>query len=302
MAMIKLVDTTLRDGGLVNDFQFTDAFAQAVYRANAQAGVAWMEFGYRADKKLFPPERYGKWKYATDEDIRAVVGEHSPMRISVMCEVGRCDYRQDLHPKVESPVDIIRVATYLDDLPQALQMMDHAKGLGYEVTCNLMAVSRCERKALEQGLEALGASCAMGVYVVDSFGALVPKDIRALTELFLERLEGKAVGIHAHNNMQCAFANTLAAMETGATLLDGSAGGMGRGAGNCPMELLAGYLGYPIEPLLGLDMDRGGSWGYNTSYLLTGLTDSHPASAIAATAAGDRDYGKQLRRLRGERP
>ena len=69
---VRVLDATLRDGGLVNDFYFTDDFVYDLYKANLAAGVDYMEFGYRADKKQFDVNKFGKWKFAEDEDIRAI--------------------------------------------------------------------------------------------------------------------------------------------------------------------------------------------------------------------------------------
>ena len=147
---------------------------------------------------------------------------------------------------------------------------------------------------------------AAAVYIVDSYGALYPKQARKLTRLYHNILSpaGKEVGMHAHNNQQCAFANTLEAKDLGAKWLDGTAFGMGRGAGNCHSEALVAYLNgkkYHVEPLLKLVEDwmlpmkeRGIEWGYNTSYMLTGLTNQHPRTAIAATKKKDTNYVEQF--------
>lgn len=304
---IRIVDATLRDGGLVNDFFFRDSCVRAIYEANIAAGVDYMEFGYRADKKMFDVDKFGKWKFSSDEDIRAVVGDNNTgMKISIMADVGRCDFKNEFHKKNESPVDLIRVATYIDTIPECIEMIEFAVKQGYEATCNLMAISKCTDTQLVKALDMLAASPALGAYVVDSYGALYPKQVQKITRLFYEKLApvGKLTGIHAHNNQQCAFANTIEATNVGARLLDGTAYGMGRGAGNCHMEALLGYLNgkkYHIEPILDLVQkemiplnEQGALWGYNTSYLLTGLTNSHPRTAIAATKNGETNFREQF--------
>ena len=93
---IKVVDCTMRDGGLVNNFEFTDDFVKDLYRTNIKAGVDYMEFGYKASRELFDPDKFGKWKFCSEDDIRAIVGENnSDMKISVMADVGRCDYKHE---------------------------------------------------------------------------------------------------------------------------------------------------------------------------------------------------------------
>ena len=116
---IKVLDATLRDGGLCNDFDFSDSFVKALYQTNVKAGVDYMEFGYKADPDLFHEDEFGKWKFCRDDDIRAVVGDNNTgMKISVMADVGRCNYERDIIPKSESPIDMVRIATYLHTIPK----------------------------------------------------------------------------------------------------------------------------------------------------------------------------------------
>lgn len=307
---LKVVDATLRDGGLINDFRFDDTFVTALYKADIAAGVDYMEFGYRASKRMFSVNDFGKWKFTADEDIWKVIGKNDPrMKIAVMVDVGRTDFKEDIHPKKNSPVTLFRVATYIETIREAIEMIDHISSMGYETTCNIMAVSRCTQEQLTEALNALAQTPVSAVYVVDSYGALYPKQTRKLTRLYRDILApfGKEVGIHAHNNQQCAFANTIEAMDCGAKWLDCTAYGMGRGAGNCHSEALIGYLNgkkYHAEPLLKQVQDymlpmkeNGMEWGYNTSYMLTGLTNQHPRTAIAASQNKDHEFTEQFRFL-----
>ena len=92
---IQILDATIRDGGLVNNFDFSEDFINALYRANVKAGVDYMEFGYKASKELFDPDKFGKWKFCEEEDIRKVVGENnSDLKISVMADGNFHNYRK----------------------------------------------------------------------------------------------------------------------------------------------------------------------------------------------------------------
>lgn len=307
---LKIVDVTLRDGGLVNDFFFDDAFAKQLYKANLTAGIDYMEFGYRASKKQFDDSKFGKWKFTSDDDIWEVIGEKNPrMKLSLMVDVGRTDYREDIAPRSKSPVDLFRVATYIETIPEAIEMINYISSLGYDTTCNIMAITKCTDEQIANALYAVAQTPALAVYIVDSYGALYPKQARKLTRLYHKILApvGKEVGMHAHNNQQCAFANTLEAKDLGAKWLDGTAFGMGRGAGNCHSEALVAFLNgkkYHVEPLLKLVeewmlpmKEKGIEWGYNTSYMLTGLTNQHPRTAIAATKEMDTQYIEQFKFL-----
>ncbi len=307
---IKVVDCTLRDGGLVNNFAFTDEFARDLYQANVKAGVDYMEFGYKASKELFDPKGYGKWKFCEEKDIRAIVGENkSPLKISVMADVGRCDYKKDILPKKDSVVDMVRVATYIHQIPAAVEMIGHLKKKGYEVTVNIMAVSKVNTDDLDAGLMLLSRSPVDTIYLVDSFGFFYPEQITKLSQKYVEIAEssGKNVGIHAHNNQQLAFANTIEACRMGVSLLDATVNGMGRGAGNCFMESLLSFMKNPkydempiirfVENHMLKLKAEGAVWGYDIPYLVTGILNSHPSAAIKFIKGQRTDYCNFMQEL-----
>ena len=140
---IKVLDCTIRDGGLMNNHAFDDKLVRDVYKALATAGVDYMELGYKNSKKLFSPKEFGKWKFCDDEDIKKVIDgiDSNGMKISVMCDIGRVDM-DDIKPKKESPVDMIRVASYVKDIDKAIAMVNEFHDKGYETTINIMAISR----------------------------------------------------------------------------------------------------------------------------------------------------------------
>jgi 4-hydroxy 2-oxovalerate aldolase len=302
---IRVLDSTLRDGGLVNDFNFTDDFVRALYRTNIAAGVDYMEMGYRASKAMFDVNQFGAWKFSDDEKILEVIGEIDPaIKLAIMADVGRCDYKTDIRPKSESPISLIRVATYLHQMPEALEMIDDAKNKGYEVSCNIMAISTSQETDIRSALDMLASSPVDIIYLVDSFGSLYPEQIKRLSNLYKEYTQksGKILGMHAHNNQQLAFANTIEALDNGVDWLDATYAGMGRGAGNCPMENLLGLFSntkYDIFPALQFTeshmeplKEAGLQWGYDTPYLLTGIHNQHPRSAISYIKSGRKDIAK----------
>ena len=307
---IKVFDCTLRDGGLVNNFFFSDEFVRDLYQMNIKAGVDYMEFGYKADKELFDVDKFGKWKFCNDDDIRAIVGDNdSGLKISVMADVGRTDFRNDITDKANSPVDMIRVATYIHTIPTALEMVEYCHKKGYETTINIMAISKSNDSDLNDALEIIGRSCVDTIYLVDSYGSLYPEQMRRLAEKYLEYGDkyDKKIGIHAHNNQQLAFANTIETLTMGVSYLDCTVSGMGRGAGNCSTELLLGFLKNPkyhITPVLKFienQIDKlksdGVIWGYDIPYLLTGRMNQHPRDAIQFIADKRSDYANLYRYL-----
>lgn len=300
---IKVLDCTLRDGGLVNNFGFTDEFVKDLYLANIKAGVDYMEFGYKASKEIFDPKAFGKWKFCDEEDIRAIVGDNmTDLKISVMADVGRTNYREDILNSKDSVIDMVRVATYINTIPEAIAMIEDAGNKGYETTVNIMAVSKVRDEELNEGLELLGKSGVDAIYLVDSFGAFYPEQIISLSDKYLNVAEkyNKKIGIHAHNNQQLAFANTIEALSVGVSYLDATVSGMGRGAGNCYMELLLSFLRNPkynkvaimsfVEKHIMKLKEEGVTWGFDIPYMLTGILNSHPSSAIQFMKEKRTDY------------
>lgn len=300
---IKVLDCTLRDGGLVNDFFFTDEFVKALYLANIKAGVDYMEFGYKASKEMFDVNKFGKWKFCNDKDIREIVGDNkTDMKLSVMADVGRCDFKKDILNKKDSPIDLIRIATYINTIPAAIEMIEDCTKKGYETTVNIMAISKSNDVDIDAALDLLCKSSVGTIYLVDSYGSLYPEQVSALAQRYLEVANkyGKKVGIHAHNNQQLAFANTIEAVIGGVCYLDATVSGMGRGCGNCPSEILLGFLKnpkYKINPLLQFIenyivplRESGVVWGYDIPYLLTGILNQHPKTAIQFEKEERKDY------------
>ena len=120
---IKVVDCTIRDGGLTNDSHFTLETVRAAYRAACDAGIDYVELGYRNSKELFPTKDFGAWKYCDDEKIREVIdGIESNLKISIMVDAHRVK-EQTFAPAHESPVDLIRVATYVKDIDKAIDLI-----------------------------------------------------------------------------------------------------------------------------------------------------------------------------------
>lgn len=305
---IKVFDCTVRDGGLINDHYFTDDFVRAVYQALSKSGVDYMEFGYRSSRELFPPKDYGAWKYCDDEKIRQVIdGIESDLKISVMVDSYRVK-EQQFAPADESPVDMFRAATYAKYIDSAIELINKCHDLGYETTSNIMAISKEIEPDLIEALDQLAKSPVDVVYVVDSFGALYSEQIEYMVKLYQEHLPGKTLGVHCHNNQQLAFANTIEGVIHGANYVDGSLYGIGRGPGNCCLELLVGFLKNPkfnLTPILKVIQDhmipmrKEIEWGYLIPYFVTGILNEHPRSAIAYRKTDDKDkYAEFYEKMR----
>jgi 4-hydroxy 2-oxovalerate aldolase len=287
---IKVVDCTVRDGGLMNKWQFDDNFVRHVYQALSKAKVDYMEIGYLSSEKAFDRKQYGPWRFCAEEELQRIIGdEEKNIKLSAMADIGRIDF-DDIPPKSESSLDMVRVACYVHQVDAAIALAHHCLDKGYEATINLMAVSTVGLRDLNEALDDLSKSRVPIIYLVDSFGAFYSEDIDMLAAKYLERLPGKTIGIHCHNNQQLAFANTIAGIIAGINYLDGTLYGIGRGAGNCPLELLLSFLKNPkfkVRPLIEciekeiFSWGKKIDWGYSIPYMVTGVLNQHPRSAMA---------------------
>lgn len=307
---VKVFDCTIRDGGLVNNFQFEDKFVKAVYDTCIKAGVDYMEIGKNNSATIQSPSEFGKWNFCAEEDIRKIVGKNNTsLKIAVMSDIGRT-VKDELKPKKDSVVDMVRVAAYIHQIPAAIELIEDAHKKGYETTINIMAISKAMSDELDEALEVLSKTSVDIIYLVDSFGSFYPEQISLLANKYMKvaKASGKLVGVHTHNNIQLAYANTIEAMIYGASVLDVTISGLGRGAGNCPMELLIGFLKnpkYKLMPVLKfieefmVPLEKQLDWGYSVPYMLTGQLNEHPRTAMKARENDDNNFCDQYRALLG---
>ena len=296
---IKVLDCTIRDGGLMNNHLFSDDLVRGVFKAVNQSGVDYIELGYKADENQFKRGEFGPMKFCTEKDLENVIGDQEVnCKVSVMADIGRFDPNSVI-PKGESYIDMMRVASYVKDIDKAIDFVNILNAKGYETTINIMAVSHARERELDEALEQVEKESAVNVvYLVDSFGALYSEQICHLANKYITAMPTREIGIHAHNNQQLAFANTIEAIIQGINFLDGTIFGIGRAAGNCPLELLLGFLKNPkfnIRPILdvlGSDfvkLREEIEWGYTIPYMITGILDLHPRAGMKLRNSEDKD-------------
>lgn len=302
---LKVLDCTIRDGGLINNHLFSDELVRAVYDTCIAAGIDYMEVGYKNSPKQFPKKDFGPWRHCDEEDLNRVLSDHDAdatgLKLSCMADAGgKSDWKTQIVPRSESVLDMIRVAFYAHQVSEAVEMIEHCHELGYETMANLMAVSNVEDVEIDTVLTAIAPTHAGTMVIVDSFGHLYREQIDRLYKRYSEAMAGtgKEIGIHAHNNMQLAFANTIEAIILGANRADGTMFGLGRGAGNCHMELLLGFLRNPkfrLRPIIELlqnhiiPLRETVEWGPLVPYNITGMMNLHPRAAMQFRAGADKD-------------
>ena len=292
---ITVVDCTIRDGGLMNNSRFSKEFVKAVYRAVCDAGIQVVELGYRNSKKFFSTKEYGETRFCDEDYLRDIVGEKKgETKIAVMMDSHKAD-AADLLPKAESVVDMVRIATYVKDVDKAIHLENEARKKGYLTTINIMAISQTIEWELDEALQQLNDETgAAAVYIVDSFGSLYSEDMDYYIERYRKHLKNKEIGVHCHNSKQLAFANTIEGIIKEANYLDATIYGIGRAAGNCPLELLLGFLKNPkfdIRPILDVisshvePLRSQIQWGSEIiPFMIAGIMNTHPEEAMKLMA------------------
>ncbi len=295
---IKVLDCTIRDGGLINNYNFTTDFVKAVYKATCESGIDIMEIG----KKLcvseeYTCEKYGKWNFCDEDDIKEVVESYeckNPPVIAVMYDVDRVDISA-LLPADQSVVGMVRTACYVPDIDKGLDLVKRCKDLGYQTTINIMASSAAIETDLIEALQQVNVTPEVDyLYLVDSYGAFYSEQVTSYLNLYKEHAPDKELGFHAHNNQQLAFSNTQQAIIDGVNLLDATINGIGRGAGNCNLELLLNFLKNPkfdVRPIYKVIQEsfvplrKEMEWGFNDIYGISGHLNQHPRNAMKHRAS-----------------
>ena len=236
---IRIVDTTLRDGSHAVKHQFELEDIERITSALNDANVYAIEISH-GDGLAGSSIQYGWAKHSDDARLAVAqkVVDRSKITVLLLPGIGT---RDDLKLSIERGAQVARIATHVTEADISEQHIRMAKDMGLEVMTFLMlAHMEPPEKMLEQAklMEGYGADV---VYVVDSAGAMIPDDVKVRIGLLKKKMQVE-VGFHGHNNLGLAIGNTIAAVQEGATVIDGTLGGLGAGAGNAPTEVLAAVL------------------------------------------------------------
>ncbi len=294
---LKVLDCTIRDGGLINNYQFSMDFTKAVYAAACQSGVDYVELGKKLEvSDEYTREKYGRWNFCDDDDLKEVIDscetDNAP-EVAIMYDVGRVDVSK-LQPVDQSPFGMVRIACYVHQIDAGLELIRRCKDLGYATTINIMAASASIETELVEGLEEVNRANEVDfLYLVDSYGAFYSQQVTYYLDLYKKHAPDRELGFHAHNNQQLAFSNTQQAIIDGVNLLDATINGIGRGAGNCNLELLLNFLKnpkYDVRPIYKaiqehfVPLREQIEWGFNDIYGISGHLNQHPREAMKTRA------------------
>lgn len=281
--MVLLLDCTIRDGGYINNWTFSDKCVKNCYNNLSQTGFDYIELGFCNKYN----ENYGKWNHLHDLNlIDTILDKQS--KISVMVDFKNADIR--LFEDEKNPiVDLVRVAFHKKDLKEALLMCEKLKNKGYEVSANAMNTPDYSHKELWILCSKINEFNIDYLYISDTYGYLIPDTLETLYYFIRTNTSNMCkIGLHTHNNYCNAFCNALKALKIGIDIIDSTVLGMGRGAGNlCSVSLISyliksGNLKYDLCPILNFAQQhiqpliQESKWGYQLDYLISAHFETHP--------------------------
>ena len=292
LSQMIVLDCTLRDGGYHNSWDFPLPVITRYLKAMKAAEVDVVELGFRF---LSASGFKGPCAHMTDDFLRGLA---IPEGLAVAVMVNGADLLTDIgmlpaleilfpEPAATSPVGIVRLACHFNEFASVLPAVDWLSARGFRVGFNLMQIADRGREEVHTLARQARAHPVEVLYFADSMGSMTPADSARITGWLREEWEGP-IGIHTHDNMGLALANTLAAQAAGASWLDATVTGMGRGPGNARTEELVieaeARRGRKanLVPLMGLIEDwfaplkAQKGWGSNPYYYLTGKYGIHP--------------------------
>lgn len=286
-----LLDCTLRDGGYVNDWNFDLAAARQISGALYDAGVRYIELGLMGRGGV--PGKQTKFS-AFDEIAPLLEDRRADCHYCVMITQSEWESGgSSIPPRSGDTVDLIRLAFFKADTDAAINTARELKSKGYQVFLQAMATSRYTPGELSALLQKVNRLRPDAFYMVDSFSTMYNDDVLNMERSIIEQLDGDIMlGFHAHNNIQMACSNAIAFIEAPTDrplIVDGSVYGMGRGAGNAPLELLMKYMNqkrdgaYQVQPVMSAferciePIFKELYWGYSMPYFLTACSDTNPA-------------------------
>ena len=290
MKDIKLLDCTLRDGGYVNDWEFGRDNIVNIFERLVSAGVDIIEVGFLDERRPFDPNRS---IFPDTESANKIYGrlDKGNAMVVAMIDYGTCGI-EHLQPASETCLDGIRVIFKNFKKEKAIAFCKEVKALGYKVFAQAVSITSYTDRELLDLVDLVNDLEPEALSIVDTYGLMHADHVRHYFELMDDNLKpGIKIGYHAHNNFQLAYSNSIELLRvpTRRTIvIDGSLHGMGKSAGNLPIELMSMYLNgnygksFDISQLLeAIDMNimpfyRKTPWGYKMFYYIAASHQCHP--------------------------
>ena len=245
-ASITVCDATLRDGSHAYSHQITLEQVRAYATAAEAAGFAFLEVGH-GNGLGASSLQVGESLVPEGEMLRAAGQCLRRTKLSVHVIPGFATIKREIVNAIEAGVELFRIGCHCTEADITQRHIGYVRSVGREAWGVLMMSHMVSKEVLLEEARKMQSYGAQGIVLMDSAGAYFPKDVAAKIGLLAEKME-VPVGFHAHNNLGLSIANSIAALEAGARIIDGTAKGFGAGAGNAPLELLSAVLqqqGYP---------------------------------------------------------
>ena len=287
---VRLLDCTLRDGGYVNDWQFGHDKTLEIFSRLVSSGVDFIEIGFLDARRDFDINRTIMPNTQAANEIFANVDKGNST-VLAMIDFGTCPI-ENLQPKSETFIDGIRVIFKEHKMPAALEFCRQVKALGYKVFAQMVSVTTYSDEKLVEYCRAVNEVMPFATSPVDTYGLLDDEHLLHIANILDKHLAPEIkLGFHAHNNFQLGYANARAFLDLDTPrgiLVDGTLYGMGKSAGNAPLELLMMYMNehfdryYDTSQALEaidnvvLDIWRRQYWGYNLFFYLSAAARCHP--------------------------
>lgn len=239
MQDIIITEVALRDGSHAVRHQFTKEQVIHTVKGLDEAKVPYIEVAH-GDGLGGSSVQYGFSHTNEFELIEAAVAHAKHSKIAVLSLPG-IGTTKEIKQAADLGVKMVRVATHVTEADVSLQHLHYAKSLGLETVGFLMMSHMADAAKIAEQAKIMEQGGADYIYIVDSAGALLPHQVAERIRRLKQEVE-VPIGFHAHNNLSLAMANTLAAIEEGATRIDGSIRCLGAGAGNTQTEVLVAVL------------------------------------------------------------
>lgn len=300
MKNIKLLDCTLRDGGYMNDWEFGHNHLCSIFQRLTDTGVDFIEVGFLDERRPFDRNRS---IMPDTESADRIYGKLDKGRsvIMGMIDYGTCSLEQ-IQPAGETFLDGIRVIFKKHVMREAMAFCAALKEKGYIVFAQLVSITSYQEEDLMRLIELVNDVKPYAVSMVDTYGLMDAEMLRRYFSLLNRYVDvSVSIGYHAHNNFQLGFSNVMSfaayspadsaeeeRLKERKILVDGTLFGMGKSAGNAPLELIAMYLNrkhgtdYKINPMLEaidesiMSFYRKSAWGYQPCFYLSALNACHP--------------------------
>ena len=237
---VEILDCSLRDGGYYTNWDFEQSLVDTYISAMQDLPVDILEIGYRS---LPQPGYLGEFFYLPDYALKAICEKNKSKRLAIMLneKAVRIENLDKILPGLSPHISLIRLAIDPKNFDRGLELAKAIKTNGFGVAFNVMYMSKyTENQAFLDKISQLN-NVVEYLNIVDSYGGMLPDQTSKLVRRIKDECSIK-IGFHGHNNLELAFANTLAAIDAGCDIVDATILGMGRGAGNLKTELLLTYL------------------------------------------------------------